>query len=81
MLVTLLPIVTEVKPVQPEKALSPMLVTLLGIVTEVKPVQLAKALFLILMTLLGIEYAPFFSAGYKINSVLSLLNNTPSIEL
>lgn len=36
MLVTLLQIVTEVNPEQPEKASSPMLVTLLGISTEVK---------------------------------------------
>ncbi len=35
MLVTLLGIVTEVRPVQPEKAEFPMLVTLFGIVTEV----------------------------------------------
>ena len=34
MLVTLLPIVTEVKPLQPEKASCPMLVTLLGIITS-----------------------------------------------
>ena len=39
MLVTLLPIVTEVNEKQPEKAHSPMLVTLLGIVTEVKEKQ------------------------------------------
>ena len=39
MLVTLLPIVTEVKLLQPEKARLPMLVTLLGIVTEVKLLQ------------------------------------------
>ena len=55
MLVTLLGIVTEVKPVQPEKALIPMLVTLLGIVTEVKPVQPEKALIPMLVTLLGIS--------------------------
>ena len=54
MLVTLLPIVTEVKPVQFRKALLPMLVTLLGIVTEVKLVQLKKALYPMLVTLLGI---------------------------
>ena len=40
MLVTPLPIVTEVKPVQYWKAQSPMLVTLLGMVIEVKPLQL-----------------------------------------
>ena len=39
MLVTLLPIVTLVKPEQPKKAQFPMLVTLLGIVTLVKPEQ------------------------------------------
>ncbi len=55
MLVTLLGIVTEVKPVQPEKAQFPMLVTLLGIVTEVKPLQLEKALFLMLVTLYDTE--------------------------
>ena len=40
MLVIPLPIVTEVKPVQPSKAPIPMLFTLLGIVTEVKPEHL-----------------------------------------
>ena len=39
MLVTPLPIVTEVKPLQPENVAAPMLVTLLGIVTEVNPLQ------------------------------------------
>ena len=39
MLVTLLGILIEVKPVQFIKALSPMLVTLLGISIEVNPVQ------------------------------------------
>ena len=39
MLVTELPIVTEVKPVHPPKARSPMLATELPIVTEVKPVH------------------------------------------
>ena len=43
MLVTLLPMVALVKPVQPRKAKSPMLVTLLGIVTLVRPVQFSKA--------------------------------------
>ena len=54
MLVTLLGIVTEVKPEQPLKAATPMLVTLLGIVTEVKPEQLQKACNPMLVTLLGI---------------------------
>jgi hypothetical protein len=40
MLVTLLPIVTLVRPLHQENALSPMLVTLLPIVTLVKPLQL-----------------------------------------
>jgi hypothetical protein len=39
MLVTLSPIVTEVKEEQPENAYYPMLVTLSGIVTEVKEGQ------------------------------------------
>ena len=39
MLVTLLPIVTEVREEQDRKAQFPMLVTLLGIVTEVKEEQ------------------------------------------
>ena len=43
MLVTLLGMVTEVKPLQPEKAKSSMYLTLLGIVTEVRPLQLWKA--------------------------------------
>ncbi len=54
MLVTLLPIVTEVRPLQPEKAYCPMLVTLLGIVTEVRPLQPEKAKPPMLVTLLGI---------------------------
>ena len=40
MLVTLLGMVIEVKPEQPEKAEFPMLVTLLEMVIEVKPEQL-----------------------------------------
>ena len=37
--VTLLGMMTEVKPLQPEKADPPIDVTLLGIVIEVKPLQ------------------------------------------
>ena len=44
MLVTLLGIVTLVKPLQKAKATFPMLVTLLGIVMLVKPSQPRKAL-------------------------------------
>ena len=43
MLVTPLPMVTEVNPLQSEKAPSPMLVTLSGMVIEVKPLQPEKA--------------------------------------
>ena len=64
MLVTLLGIVTEVKPLQPEKAEDPMLVTLLGIVTEVKPEQPEKALCPMLVTLLGITKS-FTSSPFK----------------
>ena len=41
--VTLLGMVTEVKPLQLKKASSPMYVTLLGMVTEFKPLQPKKA--------------------------------------
>ena len=54
MLVTLLGIVTEVRPLQPEKAELPILVTLLGIETEVRPLQPEKAELPMLVTLLGI---------------------------
>ena len=53
MFVTLLPIVTDVKPVQYWKATSPMLVTLLGMVIDVKPEQKLKAPSPMLVTLLG----------------------------
>ena len=43
MLVTLLGIVTLVKPLQYRKAVLPMFVTLFGIVTEVKLLQPEKA--------------------------------------
>ena len=50
MLVTLLPIVTLVSPLQYAKALGPMLVTLSPIVTLVSPVQSWKACSPILVT-------------------------------
>ena len=53
MLVTPLPIVMEVKPLQLEKAYLPMLVTLFGMVTEVKPLQPEKAPSPMLVTLFG----------------------------
>ena len=52
--VTLLGMVTEVKPEQPEKAEIPMEVTLLGMVMEVRPEQPEKANHTIDVTLLGI---------------------------
>ena len=39
MLVKLFGMVTEVRPLQPRKALLPMLVTLFGMVMEVRPLQ------------------------------------------
>ena len=54
MLVTLLGIVTLVRPLQPENAWFSMLVTLLGIVTLVMPLQPENACFSMLVTLLGI---------------------------
>ena len=42
--------VTEVRPEQPEKALSPILVTELGMVREVRPEQPEKAYSPILVT-------------------------------
>ena len=41
--VTLLPMVTEVRELQPPKAPSPIVVTLLGMVTEVRELQSLKA--------------------------------------
>ena len=62
------------------KALSPMEITLFGIVTLLS-LQPEKAESIILVTLFGISYdSPVLLIGYKINSVLSLLNNTPSTE-
>ena len=43
MLVTELGMITEVRPLHPEKAYPPMLVTELGMVTEVRPLQPPKA--------------------------------------
>ena len=60
MFVTLLPMVMEVSPVQPENALHPILVTLLPMVTEVSPLQYWNAQLPILVTLSGmvIEISP-----------------------
>jgi hypothetical protein len=54
MLVTLLPIVTDVRPEQLWKAEEPMLVTLSGIEMDVRPEQFWKAYLPMLVTLLGI---------------------------
>ena len=43
MLVTESGIVTDVRPLQPRNAMSPMVVTESGIVTDVRPLQLEKA--------------------------------------
>ena len=43
---------TDVRPLQPEKALLPMLVTLMGMVTDVRPLQPLKASRPMLVTLL-----------------------------
>ena len=52
--------VTEVNPVQPEKALPPILVTEFGMVTMVKPVQLKKAELPIVFTVDGMVTSPPF---------------------
>ena len=62
MLVTLLGMVTEVRPEQYENAELPMLVTLLGMVTEVRPEQLENAQF------------PMLVAYYVINVFFYSLN-------
>ena len=54
MLVTLLGIVTEVRPLQSLKAFCPISLTLLGIETEVRPLHPSKADSPMLVTLLGI---------------------------
>ena len=54
MLVTLLPIVMLIRPLQALNASVPMLVTLLGIVALVSPLQPKNASFPMLVTLLGI---------------------------
>ncbi len=81
MLVTLLGMVTLIKPEQIEKAISPILFTLLGISILVKYLQPAKAPAAIPVTLFGIvKDASIFPAGYTINSVLPLLYKTPFTE-
>ena len=50
--------VSEVRPVQPLKAYSPIVVTELGMVSEVRPVQPLKAESPIVLTELGMVSAP-----------------------
>ena len=71
MLVTLLGMVMEVKPVQPEKAEPPMLITLLGMVTEVKLLQPPKALYPMLVTVLGIIV--FWQPAINVFVVVSII--------
>ena len=65
----------EVKPVQPENALSPTDVTLLGMVMEVKPVQPENAELLMDVTLLGmvIDVKPVQSWNAALPIVVTLL--------
>lgn len=75
-------IVTELKLAHASNAYQSMLVAPSGIVMDVKLVHVENAHVPILVTPSGIEYAVcLLPAGYWINSVLSALNNTPSIEI
>jgi hypothetical protein len=67
MLVTLLGIITEVKPVQPLKADLPMLVTLFGIDIDIKPTQPRNASSCIDSIPIGIEYIPEKDEGIYTN--------------
>ena len=69
---TLLGIVTLVRPLQPENAWDPILITLLGIVTLIRPLQPPNAPFPILVTLLGIVTL-VRPPGHKIRVVWDLL--------
>jgi len=73
--------VIEVKELQPENALLSMEVIESGIIIEVKELQSSNALLLIEVTEFGMSYDVFvLPQGYNINIVLSLFNNTPSID-
>lgn len=70
MLVTLLGMVMLVRPVQSQKAQSPMLVTPLGMVMLTRPVQPEKASTPMFVTPLGIVYTvSALPSGYRINWV------------
>ena len=80
MLVTLLGIVIFSRLEQTENALFPIFFTPLGIVTLFSLLR-KNALSAMLTTPLGTVYeSSAFAAGYKISSVLSLLNTTPFSE-
>jgi len=80
MLVTEFGMATDVREVQPQKALSAMLVTEFGMATDVREVQSLKAFSAMPVTVFGIRTS-FFASGHSINSVTSLLYNTPVSEL
>ena len=78
MLLTLDEILTDVNPLQPEKAPSPMLVTFEEIATEVNPLQPENARSPMLVTLNGIVTSPFTPA---MSIEPSLVQSKPSREL
>lgn len=63
MLMTLFPIVTLIRLLQPKKASTPMLVTLSPIVTLVRLLQLAKALSPMLVEGLSLSRHPVVAAA------------------
>jgi hypothetical protein len=58
-----------------------MLVTLSGMLTLVRPLQSEKAQSPMLVTLSGMVKAPVLPPRHRIKTVLSLLYNTPPLEL
>jgi hypothetical protein len=71
MLVTPLPMVQLVRPLQLLKALSPILVTLSGIVMDVNPSHLLKAPEPIVTTLFGIveDLQPYFNVFVAVSII------------
>ena len=69
MKVTLEPMMTLVRPKQPENAEEPISVTLSGMVTLVRPEQPENAKEPISVTLLGITYIPIFPVGNLMREV------------
>ena len=70
--------ITEVKPVQPEKASFPMVVTALPMVTEVKPLQPEKALSPMEMTEAGI--VKVVNLLHFANDLLRIVITVPGIS-